>query len=383
MGTTLRQPAVSVILATYNRGPLLVRLLRQIAAQDFPMSELEVVVVDDGSKEPAKALLEPLRKELPYRLEILVQKNAGAAAARQRAAMAATGEFLVILDDDMQLEPWFIGEHMRLHREGSGRICVIGRYASDPGLASMPLFERYHAKMWDKLTENVRTGRLPVTGTILATGNVSMRRDDFVAVGGFDTTLRQSEDSELGLRLERAGVRMVFSEKAYTLHGSDHTRLEKWLGRSYGYGVNDLRVARRHAWAAHADPWRYLFSLPRLGLPFLTTSVISPSFSRRISRIVMTAAFQAERLGLEALALRGAGVVFGMEYFRGVREENGSLAATMRSLGEFLVKAAGSDRRLTAVPTWLIGAVRIAAPTAPSTPPKGARSRSLQQDVGP
>jgi GT2 family glycosyltransferase len=354
-------PAVSVILATYNRGPLLVRLLRQLAAQEFPMADLEVVVVDDGSKEPAASAVEPVRKELPYKLEVIRQANAGAASARQRAARAATGAILIILDDDMQVEPWFVAEHVRLHREGPGRTCVMGRYASDPDIASMPLFERYYANMWDKLTENVRAGRMAVTGTILSTGNASMRRDDFIAVGGFDTALKQAEDSELGLKLERAGVQMVFSDKAYTLHGSDHTRLEKWLGRNYGYGVYDLRIARKHAWAAHADPWRYLFMLPRLGLPFVTTSVISPALSKRVSGVVMRAAMGVDAMGLEKLALRGAGVVFGMEYFRGVREENGSMGRTMRSFGEFLVKASNVPPRLTGVPAWLSRAVRAVA----------------------
>jgi GT2 family glycosyltransferase len=377
MSKTPRPPAVSVILATYNRGPLLVRLLRQIAAQDFPMSDLEVVVVDDGSREPAATFLEPLRAELPYHLEVHAQKNAGAAAARQRAAGAASGEILIILDDDMQIETWFVSEHARLHRERPGRTCVIGRCAPDAGIASMPLFERYHARMWEKLTQGVRAGRVPVTGTMLSTGNVSMRRDDFLAVGGFDAALRQAEDAELGLKLERAGVQMVFAENVYTLHGSDHTKLEKWLGRNYGYGVYDLRIARKHAWAAHADPWRYVFSLPKVGLPFVTTSVLFPAASKQVSSLVIGAALRADRLGLEKLALRGAGLVFGMEYFRGVREENGSLSQTVRSFGEFLVKAAGSPEQPTAVPRWLTRAVGTMArgrgPRPPGAPAGPAR----------
>jgi GT2 family glycosyltransferase len=345
--------AVSVIMATYNRGPLLVRLLRQIATQDFPMSELEVVVVDDGSEQPAASLLEPLKRELPYPLTVLTQQNAGAAAARQSAAMNATGELLLILDDDMQIEPWFVSAHVRIHRESPARTCVMGRYASDPDIASKPLFERYYANMWDKLTESVRNGRMLVTGTILSTGNASMRREDFLAVGGFDMTLKQAEDTELGLKLERSGVRMVFSETAYTLHGSDHTRLAKWLGRNYGYGLYDTRIARRHEWAAHADPWRYYFSLPKLGLPFITASILSPSVSKRVSGLVMAAALSVDKFGLEKLALRGAGLVFGMEYFRGVRDESGSLRAALISLASFLAKAADAPRPLPGVPHLL------------------------------
>src|SRR5450631_34137 len=86
--STAPAPAVkvSVIMATYNRGPLLVRLLKQIALQTYPMGDLEVVIVDDGSKVPVAPVLEPLKKDLPYPLTVITQANAGAAAARQNAA---------------------------------------------------------------------------------------------------------------------------------------------------------------------------------------------------------------------------------------------------------------------------------------------------------
>jgi GT2 family glycosyltransferase len=332
-------PAVSVVLATYNRGPILVRLLRQLAAQDFPPQNMEVVVVDDGSREPAAPLLEPLKRELPYRLLVLTQSNAGAASARQRAAMHASGKLLVILDDDMQIRPDFISEHVRIHRATpGGHTCVIGRYASDPDISSMPLFERYYANMWDKLSASVRLGVLPVNGTMLSTGNASMRRDDFLAVGGFDVSLKQDEDADLGLKLERIGVTMVFSESAFVLHGSDHTDLGRWLRRNHGYGIYDSRLAQKHDWAAHADPWRYCFMLPKAGLPFVATSIVSPGLSKIVSGVVWKTATAVDRMGMEKLALRGAGVVFGMEYFRGVREEAGSLRRTLGALRSFLRK---------------------------------------------
>lgn len=347
-------PVVSIIMATYNRGRLLERLLRQIGAQTFPMKDLEVVIVDDGSKEPVGQWLEPLKKELPYALTLVTQKNAGAAAARQNAASHARGEYLIILDDDMQIEPSFVEEHLRIHRSASPRhACVMGRYAADPDIASKPLFERYYANMWDKLTENVREGRMPVTGTILSTGNASMRRDDFMSVGGFDLSLRQAEDSELGLKLEKSGVKMVFSAEAYTLHGSDHTEWAKWLRRNHGYGIFDLRIARKHEWAAHADPWRYFFTLPKLGLPFVTTSVLAPAVAKKVSSAVLKTAMAVDKLGMEKLALRGAGVVFGMEYFRGVREENGSFAKTLASFGDFLAKASSAPDPLPGLPKVL------------------------------
>ena len=344
---------ISIIVATHNRGALLERLLRQISEQQFPMQEVEVIVVDDGSVDPVAPKLHALAPGLAFPLTVITQANAGAAAARQNAVSHAKGELLLIVDDDMQLPPQFIAEHVRVHREGSGSTCVMGRCASDPSIRTMPLFERYHAKLWDQHTTAARAGRIRVNGTMLATGNVSMRRCDFLSVGGFDASLERAEDTELGLKLERAGVDMVFSEAAYTLHGSDHTDVQTWLGRNYRYGMHHLRIARQHAWAAHADPWRFVFSLPKLGLPFVAVSVLTPGFSRRVSGAMFRTAMIADELGMEKLALRGAGVVFGMEYFRGVRMESGSVRDTVWSFTDFLAKTHLAEGPPSGVPPLL------------------------------
>ena len=51
-------PEISVVIATYNRPELIERVLAQLAGQTLPPSRFEVVVVDDGSKEPVLSRLE-------------------------------------------------------------------------------------------------------------------------------------------------------------------------------------------------------------------------------------------------------------------------------------------------------------------------------------
>ncbi len=332
-------PRVSVVLATYNRLPSLQRLLEQFARQTLPASEYEVVVVDDGSKEP---VAEPLRRlSLPYALRVEAQPNQGAAAARHRGVLAARGELLVITDDDMQVKEDFLAQHVAMHPPGSRRV-VIGRILPDPDIASMPFFERWYAQRLDALARGVKSGKIRLRGNHLYTGNVSLRRADYLAVGGFDKDLQRSEDMELGLRLEASGVEIGFSQDASTLHGSDHTSQEVWLKRAFLYGIYDSRIAEKHPGLEHTSPWRFLFRVHPVAGPLLAASALLPNLSRPVSKAAMAAVHLADRAGLEKVAFAGSAVVYTMEYFRGVRDAAGSLGRAGRDFAAYLKTRRGS-----------------------------------------
>ncbi len=330
-------PRVSLVAATYNRPELSEGLLRQLDEQTLPPDAFEAIVVDDGSRPPVAEILRAL--ELPCSLTVLEQANAGPAAARDLGIQAARGEFVVVVDDDMQLAPGFLAEHLRLHEQG--RRVVLGRIRPAPGLQRMPLFERFHAEMLDRFVARVRSGEQRVRGTDVCTGNVSFPRADYLAVGGFDRALDRSEDAELGVRLEQAGLELVFSEAAYTVHGSDHARLDVWLRRAYRYGRNDLRIARKHAGLAYANPWRFLFEMHVLARPLLVLCVLLPALGGLVARLGMAVSQAVDRLGLRRLAITGTTVVYGMQYFRGLRDEAGGLGAARADLRRYLATRRG------------------------------------------
>ena len=177
-------PRMSVVLATYNRLHLLKRLLDGLAKQTLSPSEFEVIVVDDGSAVPVRPQLDASR--YPFRLTVAEQLNAGPSAARHRGVLHARGEILVSLDDDMELPPRFLEAHLAHHASGRPT-AVFGRYVSDPGIGKKPIFERYHGLKWDQLSSANARGKLRVDGTLLATGNASMRREDYLRVGGLES----------------------------------------------------------------------------------------------------------------------------------------------------------------------------------------------------
>ena len=94
-----------------------------------------------------------------------------------------------------------------------------------------------------------------------------MARADYLAVGGFDTTLERSEDRELGIRLEKHRCHFRFADEAESIHCSDHSDLAVWLRRAYLYGRFDRRIAAMHPDDEMADPLRFLSLIHPLSRP--------------------------------------------------------------------------------------------------------------------
>lgn len=336
--TDERAPDVSVVIATYNREALITALLQDLASQSFDKDRFEVVVVDDGSKVDPTERLRALA--LPYHLQAVRQSNGGAAAARDNGISRARGSVVIVIDDDMKVERDFIAQHWK-HHETAPHAVVLGRMRPDATLANMPIFERFHALMLDKMVEAFRNGKQP-RGTDLFTGNVSFRRADYLAVGGFDRTLGHSEDAELGIKLEKLGCTFVFSEDAYTIHGSDHLVLEKWMRRGPLYGMYDRRIAQKHPDVPGADPWRFVDLVSPLSRPFLALAVVAPKVAEPTAKGLIRVAMAVDKAGLSRLGIAGTTLVFGMEYFRGLRNECGSLGSALADYRAYRKKLRGA-----------------------------------------
>ncbi len=323
---------VTLVVATYERGSGLQLLLDDLEKQTLGRDAFEVVIVDDGSKKPAAAALAD--RTTPLALRLIRQDNAGAAAARHRGITEARADIVVITDDDMRLPPHFLEAHLRAHESGAS--VVFGHIRPSTSKEELALHEHFHAWMLERQVDQYRKGAR-ARGWELCTGNVSFRRADYFAVGGFDPELQRSEDRDLGIRLERQGGRLAFSEEAYSVHESDHTSLEGWLKRVRLYGIYDSRIGARYPDIPQADPWAFFFMVNPLTRPFLALTTVAPEvIGARLARGAIAVSYALDRRGLGLVALRGMTFAYGVEYFRGMRENAGSLAASARSLASYL-----------------------------------------------
>lgn len=312
---------VSVVIANYNRPELVRRLLGELAAQSVPAARFEAIVVDDGSEVDVREAVSP--SEFPFALTVHRQANAGAARARQAGAELARAKVVLFLDDDMRVGPEFLEAHLALH--DAPDTVVLGQLRPDTDIAKMPLFEKFFARMLSDKADSLLAGQA-LRGHGVYTGNVSMDRELFLRVGGFDPQFRALEDEELGIRLEKAGARLLFSDRGSSLHGSDKTSLEKWLARSYNDGAFAVRVGRKHRDLADASPFRHFQHISPISLPFLGLGLGLPAAAEPLAKVAVRVAISADKLGLDRLAVAGATLVYGIQFYRGVRHESGSLA---------------------------------------------------------
>lgn len=90
----MTRPAISILINNYNYGHFIGRAIESALAQKG--QNAEIIVVDDGSTDQSRAILEPYR----HRLTLLFQENKGQAAAINAAVKASAGDILCFLDAD-------------------------------------------------------------------------------------------------------------------------------------------------------------------------------------------------------------------------------------------------------------------------------------------
>ncbi len=326
---------VSVVIPTFNRLELLRDLLDDLALQQLaPGVAIEVVVVDDESVVPVAPKL--TGHGLGPKLQVIAQRNAGPGAARHRAIEASRGSIIVCLDDDMRVDPQFVNQHLMAHREGAD--VVLGRIVDANDGARRPLFHRLHQRYLDAKVDG--GGRRPARGVELFTGNVSFRTDKYVEVGGFDVTLRRSEDRDLGIRFEHAGCRLVSDPSAVARHRSDHQEVASWRRRSMEWGALDQAIAERMK-NATSSPWQVLRQMPSAFGPVALAAALWPRPLAPVAGVAYRLGCALDRGGLQGPAMQAAALTYGIDYFRGV----GGATPRRRDLLRAFRKAANAGQR--------------------------------------
>ncbi len=103
--TDEKLPRLSVIIPAFNEGPMVERSILSVANADYPADRLEILVVDDGSRDDTFFHMEKLRRQHPQLVRLLrFAGNQGKRAALRAGFRAASGEIVLTLDSDSEID---------------------------------------------------------------------------------------------------------------------------------------------------------------------------------------------------------------------------------------------------------------------------------------
>jgi glycosyltransferase involved in cell wall biosynthesis len=211
------KPELSVVIPTYNRLETLAHVLPTLLEQDLPATQYELLVCDSNSTDGTTEYLAEMRARYPG-VRHLPGAYSGRAAARNAGIAAATGAVVLFNDADILASPNLLSTHARRHHEGS-RIAVVGLEVQVKDLADYE-FKRDHPESRGHLHP---PSRKKLSWLYFLTGNASVRRDDLLRAGCFDESFTGygHEDLELGYRLQREGVEILYEPLAVNYHCQD------------------------------------------------------------------------------------------------------------------------------------------------------------------
>jgi len=212
-------PRLTAVVLNYNGRQLLDVILPSLAAQRFP--DFKTVVVDDASNDDSCAYLAERWPEVEV---VANPENVGVAAALNRGVRAAQGEFVALLNNDLELEPDWLGEMvagLTRHPEAGSVACKLRNYSDRERLDGTGDILTRRLVAFPRGRGEPDRGQYDREEEIFsATAGAALYRASALAqVGPFDESFwAYLEDVDWGLRAQLAGLRSWYVPSAVAYH---------------------------------------------------------------------------------------------------------------------------------------------------------------------
>lgn len=135
-----KQPLISVIIPVYNTGEPCINLLNVLLKSSY--SNIEVICINDGSKDNSLKLLKAFAKKNP-KIRVFHQENAGPSAARNAGIKHATGKYVIFVDSDDMVEPEFLSELYSAYSKDTILACTSLLYNRLAFNKSYPIYTKH------------------------------------------------------------------------------------------------------------------------------------------------------------------------------------------------------------------------------------------------
>ncbi|MDO8574417.1 MAG: glycosyltransferase [bacterium] len=202
------QSLVSIIIPAYNVEGFIKNAVESALGQTY--SNIEIIVVDDGSTDKTEDILSPYIKE--KKIKYIRQSNLGLAGARNTGIKEAQGKYIALLDADDEFLPEKIKKQVKaLEVNPDYGICycdIIHFFEGNPRKFYHHRYTYQSGNLFEPLLEKQFINPLSVV----------IRKDVLAKWGVFDPELRHTEDWELWLRLSHAGIKFYYLDEPLALY---------------------------------------------------------------------------------------------------------------------------------------------------------------------
>lgn len=227
----------SIIVPTHNRADQLASIcLPALAGLDYPRSEFEVIIVDDGGKVPLDKTVEKFAESL--NIKLIKQPHSGPAIARNQGAASAKGRFLAFTDDDCA--PTAAWLKALAARFGASMDCAIGgrtcnALVHNPYSVAHQVLIDYLYKSFNADSDKMR---------FFTSNNLAVPAEPFRAIGGFNEVFSiGGEDRELCYRWTNLGFRLIYAPEVQVNH-LHRMSLRSFLRQHFKYGIGAFRFRK-------------------------------------------------------------------------------------------------------------------------------------------
>lgn len=290
-------PTFSIIIPIYNRSEDLEALLDSLTRQTYPEDKFELIVVDDGSTEDIKKVVDTFLPKANFSIRYIHQKNQGPGIARNTGMDQAKNDVIVFIDSDCIIPAHYLSEVADAFTE-------IGMDAYGGPDTAMDAFSA-----WDKAVNYVMTSFFTTGGIRGAKGrtlarfyprsfNMGLKKELYNKIGGFGSIFQYGEDIEFSHRILNATSKVAFLPDAYVFH-KRRSGIKAFAKQIYKMGKGRIQLSR-----IDRNLLEPLYMLPS-GAVLLLSALIAGSFYSDTAKLLLTISIIAGIVWLMFLTLHG------------------------------------------------------------------------------
>jgi glycosyltransferase involved in cell wall biosynthesis len=229
--------SVSIIIPALNEEKMIGRCLDSLAQLVFERERFEVILVDNGSCDRTIAIAESFKDRLSLR--ILQQTGVRISGLRNLGGRAAHGDILAFLDADcLPASDWLERIFALAPSDGIG---VLGAHYL------LPQKSTWVGRTWHVYQEAPKSGEV----SHIPAGDLIIRREDFLRLGGFDESIQTNEDYELCERARAAGMKVCAFPEIGVVHLGTAQSLRVFFRKQAWHGTHVIKVFLRNVIKSH------------------------------------------------------------------------------------------------------------------------------------